>query len=170
MKIAIIGNSGSGKTWLATRLAVGRQLPVVHLDDLFWEPGGFNQKRSSEAVSSLIDETSKREQWVVEGVFGELAEQYLGSADLLIWLDVDWAICRSRLEERGSESRKHMDREQSEEGLKKLIDWASRYGERTDMRSFEGHRSLFEGFIREKVRLRNPNEVAIFQKSTQQPT
>ena len=130
MKIIIIGNSGSGKTWLATRLAVAISAPVVHLDDLFWEPGGFDKKRSREEVDHLIRQSKEGTSWVVEGVFGDLAELYCDVADLLVWLDIDWLICKTRLEERGSESKMHLDREQSEEGLRKLVEWAFHYYDR----------------------------------------
>ena len=45
MRTVIFGNSGSGKSWLARRLGEKRSTPVVHLDEIFWLPGGFNAKR-----------------------------------------------------------------------------------------------------------------------------
>src|SRR5687767_13388029 len=77
MKLIIIGNSGSGKTWRATRLAATTKTSVVHLDEMFWEPGGFNHKRSSEELDRLITGTKHGTSWIVEGVFGELTEKYL---------------------------------------------------------------------------------------------
>ena len=71
MKVVIIGTSGSGKTWLATRLAACDSATVIHLDHLFWEPGGFDKKRSSDEVTSLIEKSKNAPSWVVEGVFGE---------------------------------------------------------------------------------------------------
>ena len=44
MKAIIIGNSGSGKTWLATQLAVHSSAPVVHLDEVL-APGVETQRR-----------------------------------------------------------------------------------------------------------------------------
>ncbi len=35
----IMGNGGTGKTWRARGLAERLQHPVVHLDDIHWEPG-----------------------------------------------------------------------------------------------------------------------------------
>ncbi|MCG6220788.1 hypothetical protein [Vibrio diabolicus] len=46
-KILIIGNSGSGKSWLSNQLSRKLQLQEVNLDSIVWEPGGYNQKRST---------------------------------------------------------------------------------------------------------------------------
>jgi adenylate kinase family enzyme len=159
MKEIIIGNAGSGKTWLARRLADGIDTPTVHLDELFWEPGGFDVKRDQEEVDRLIEESKRTASWVVEGVFGELAERYFAEAELLIWLDIDWETCKTRLLARGSESKRHLGREQSEEGLKRLVDWASHYYDRGDLRSFLGHRALMEKFSGKTLRLTSEDEV-----------
>jgi adenylate kinase family enzyme len=160
MKTVIIGNSGSGKTWLATRLAASGSVPVVHLDALFWQPGGFDRKRSPPEIATLVERAREAPGWVVEGVFGELAAPFLEDADALLWLDLEWALCDARLRRRGSESKAHMDRAQSEAGLAKLLEWASAYGSRGDARSFAGHRALFERFGGLKARLQGEAEVS----------
>ncbi len=162
MKIIILGNSGSGKTWLATRLSNMLPAPIVHLDDIFWEPGRFDKKRNRKEIELLIKESQASSSWIVEGVFGELAQQYLDVAGLLVWLDIDWHICKTRLEERGSESKIHLGREQSEEGLNQLLEWASCYYHRRDLRSHEGHKTLFEKFSRNKTRLKSKSDVDMF--------
>lgn len=168
MRIVIIGNSGSGKTWLANALGTPEQLAVVHLDHLFWEPGGFDRKRSPEDIDRLIEESKKQPTWIAEGVFGEMAKRYLDSATTLIWLDLDWDLCKKRLEQRGSESKRHLGREQSEEGLLKLIEWASHYWNRTDMRSHSGHQQLFTEFKGERHHLKTEHDVVRFVERTQQ--
>lgn len=170
MKTVIIGNSGSGKTWLASELAKDLATPVVHLDDLFWEPGGFNKKRSLEEISTLVQESKLHAGWLVEGVFGDLATHYLEDADTLVWLDISWPVCEARLVRRGSESKQHMDRAQSEQGLKDLLAWASAYDSRTDLRSHVGHKMLFGAFPRAKFRLEDEASVLRFVKSAQQTT
>ncbi len=144
MKIVIIGNSGSGKTWLTKRLGIILSAPVVHLDDLFWEPGGFDKQRNIDQIELLIQQHKNEAAWIAEGVFGELAEHYLEDAMFLLWLDIDWIICKKRLEERGSEGKRHMGRQQSKEGLLRLLEWASDCYNRQDLRSYEGHKMLFE--------------------------
>ncbi len=162
MKIIIIGNSGSGKTWLAKRLGTTLSAPIVHLDDLFWEPGGFDKKRPDKEIEFLIEQSQERDSWIAEGIFGELAERYLDTADLLVWLDIEWTVCKKRLEERGSESKRHLDRKQSEESLRKLLEWASDYYGRRDLRSYEGHRALLKKFSGKKVHIRSEMEANKF--------
>jgi adenylate kinase family enzyme len=159
MKTVIVGNSGSGKTWLAAKLAATTEVPVVHLDELFWQPGGFDQKKKPTETASLIESARRDSGWVVEGVFGELAAEFLVDADVLVWLDLDWAICEARLLARGSESKAHMARTQSEAGLVKLLDWASTYRSRDDARSFSGHFALFKAFDGPKARLWSEGDV-----------
>lgn len=106
--------------------------------------------------------------WVVEGVFGELAELYFDVADLLVWLDIDWLICKTRLEERGSKSKIHLGREQSEEGLRRLLEWGAHYYDRRGLCSFDGHKELMKRFSGKKLHLRSPNDVQIFIENAQQ--
>ena len=107
----------------------------------------------------MIKEAKAKNSWIAEGVFGELAAQFFDRAHCLIWLDIDWPTCHARLVKRGSQSKKHMERAQSEEGLKNLIEWASRYNERTDARSYEGHKQLLAMFSRQTFHLKSKAEV-----------
>jgi hypothetical protein len=81
------------------------------------------------------------------------------TALIRIWLDIDWETCKTRLLARGSESKRHLGREQSEEGLKRLVDWASHYYDRGDLRSFVGHQSLMEKFPGKTLRLTSEEQV-----------
>lgn len=157
MKILITGNSGSGKTWLAKRIAP-QESTIIHLDTIFWKPGGFDEKRERFEIEELIAQSLQNKLWVAEGVFGDIVNRYVPEASELIWLDMPWELCRKRLEQRGSESKKHMSRIQSTEGLKKLIEWAQQYYTRTNLRSKLGHQQIFESFKGVKQHFKSEEE------------
>lgn len=159
MRTVIIGNSGSGKTWLAKRLSDKEGVAVMHLDEVFWLPGGFNEKRDPTEVSRLIDSKKNETMWIVEGVYGNLANQFLPSALTLVWLDMPWPICKQRLELRGSESKAHLNREQSEQGLHELVHWAEAYRSRLGSSSYVAHLEMFEAFSGCRFRLQNEAQI-----------
>ena len=169
MRTVIIGNSGSGKTWLSRQLVNELLVSAISLDDIFWEPGGFDLRRPAADVASLIGEHLRQPGWVVEGVFGDLAEPFLEASDELVWLDVPWSVCQARLLERGSESKRHMNREQSAAGLDKLLSWAEHYYKRDGPCSRAGHKVLFSKFSSQKHCLSTEQDVAGYLVSRRKP-
>jgi adenylate kinase family enzyme len=164
-RIIIIGNSGSGKTHLALRLSAHFGHPLVHLDSLFWEPGSFNIQRPKEIVYAEIACLCQNKTWIVEGVFGELAKEFIPSADYLVWLDLDWETCSQSLLRRGSESSKQLDSKSAEESFHKLLKWAEEYWQREGLRSHQGHKLLYEQFSAGKTRLDSRKEADDFADS-----
>lgn len=158
-RVIIIGNSGSGKSYLAGVLGSSFQRQVIHLDRLFWAPGGFNEKRATELVHTEIEEMKRADSWIVEGVFGELALRFCDRAEFLMWLDLEWDVCRTSLLARGSESAKQLESDKAEESFRELIAWAGDYWERTDLRSYAGHLRIFEKFSGQKLRFSQRCEV-----------
>jgi adenylate kinase family enzyme len=163
-RIVIIGNSGSGKSYLAKSLSAIYLNPVVYLDQLFWMPGGFNEKRPKHEIKNEIERKRKDRSWIVEGVFGELAELFLPQAQSLIFLDMDWTVCHAGLLSRGSESSKQLEAAKAEENFKKLLLWAEQYWTRTNLCSHSGHLQLFSNFTGLKFRFTGRAEVDDFLK------
>ena len=162
MRSIILGNSGSGKTWLARKLSANFSIPIIHFDEVFWEPGGFDTPREIKKVQSMIKKSKHSDSWIAEGVFGHIAEYYLDVAQSVIWLDLPWDICFKRLKNRGTESKKHMGREESEAGHKEVITWASQYYERKSKSSYYGHSVIYENFLKTKIRLKSEDKVRQF--------
>jgi adenylate kinase family enzyme len=152
-RVVIIGNSGSGKTHLAKRLSEHFGSPLIHLDTLFWEPGGFNVKRPKALVLADVARLAQGQRWVVEGVFGELAQEFCPTAEHLIWLDLDWATCERSLLQRGSQSAQQQEPQEAEASFARLLAWAGAYWLRDDLRSQRGHQLIFERFAGGKTRL-----------------
>ncbi|MEZ9437633.1 P-loop NTPase family protein [Vibrio atlanticus] len=165
-KIIIIGNSGSGKSWLSKQLSQKLQLQEVNLDSVVWESGGYNQKRSTEAIENEISSIKSQCNWVVEGVFGALAEQLIVSADMLLFLDLEWSECESSLHARGSESFKQLNEEQAEKNFRELLKWASEYSVRESKSSRQFHQHLYNDFHSTKIRFTTRSQVNDFVVET----
>ncbi len=54
-RILIIGNAGSGKSFLAKAIATQLALPVIDLDTIFWLDGSYTAKRPAGQVWAAID-------------------------------------------------------------------------------------------------------------------
>lgn len=159
-RVVIIGNAGSGKTHLAQRLAARKGLPVLSLDALFWADNHYQIKRPEPEVLAAIEKHKQTDAWIVEGVFGEWADRFLDRAELLLWLDLDWVVCRRSMEARWQATPQHSLA--LEESFKRLIEYAGDYWRRTDGRSQAGHRRLFEAFAGVKRKFTQRAEVDAF--------
>jgi adenylate kinase family enzyme len=158
-RIAVIGNAGSGKSYVAQRLGAIYGLPVVELDALFWlRPGDYTTKRPLDQLAVLVKSERSRDKWVVEGVFGELVEPFLPTAQQLLWLDFPWSVSLARITARQNERALPTDGE----SFKALVAYSAAYWQRDDARSHAGHGRMFEGFSGEKRRLTTEDDVNAF--------
>jgi len=163
-RVIIIGNLGSGKTYLAQRMAGCLALDVIHLDELFWEPGGFDPKRLDVEIANF----AQNQFWIVEGVVGDLAREFFRYADTLIWLDMDWATCMAGLRARNPVNPKGASEDERDEKFKKMLKWASEYWQRFDPRSYKGHQHLFSQFKGRKIRLASRRAIDNFLETIPQ--
>ncbi len=84
-KILIIGSGGSGKSTLAVRLGELLQLPVIHLDEHFWQPGWVEPPR--EEWKTKVDEFCSRDAWIMDGNYGGTLEERITASDTVLFLD-----------------------------------------------------------------------------------
>lgn len=95
-RIVILGNAGSGKSTLARALGQRLDLPVVHLDKLFWEPG-WTEPDAGQFRSRVRDAVAG-DTWVCEGNYARRTfDLRLPRTDLVIWLDTPRHICLPRV-------------------------------------------------------------------------
>lgn len=99
MKVHIIGCSGSGKSWLASRLAAQYALPHVDLDEVFWDNAapGYGVKREPDARDALLRQILQQQNWVIEGVYYAWCQTSFAAADRIYLLDIPAYLCRLRV-------------------------------------------------------------------------
>jgi adenylate kinase family enzyme len=105
-RIAVIGCGGSGKTYLANRLAALLDLTVTHLDVLYygedWAP--LPAAEFAELQHKLVAEP----RWLIEGNYASTLPIRLQAADTVIFLDLPawaclWGIAQRRRRYRGGQ-------------------------------------------------------------------
>jgi adenylate kinase family enzyme len=94
-RVLVIGCSGAGKSTFAR--ALGRQtgLPVVHIDQLFWQPNW--RKVSPEIYLAHLDQAVAGEQWIIDGNYPSTLDRRIPRADTIVWLHRSRAVCYWRI-------------------------------------------------------------------------
>jgi adenylate kinase family enzyme len=155
----VIGNSGSGKSWLSEQLANSLGGAWVDLDQLNWEPGGFNVARKRQDVIAMALGAAAADQWIIEGIYGWIVSEILPFATALIWIDIDEFECVENIRHRG------MRRGGDAQSFAELLDWAKSYRSRTGSSSHDAHKTIFNTFKGPKACLKTRDEVTAFASS-----
>ncbi|MGW7987690.1 DNA topology modulation protein [Staphylococcus shinii] len=94
-KIIVIGSSGSGKSTLSRELSNILEIPVYHLDKLFWKPNWVMTTKDEQfkIQNSLLD----KNEWIIDGNYTGILEERLLSADTIIFLNLPRRICYYRV-------------------------------------------------------------------------
>lgn len=100
-RIVVIGNTSSGKSTLAARLAQGLGVPFVELDALNWEPNWHSlAEHDPEEFERRIREATAGDGWVVAGSYSSFSERiFWPRLETVVWLDLPlrlvlWRVIR----------------------------------------------------------------------------
>ena len=90
-RIIIIGCGGAGKSTLARKLGEVLNLPVVHLDKLFWKPGWV--ETTAEEFDALLAMELVKDHWIMDGNFNRTMPERIKRCDTIIYLDFSRFAC-----------------------------------------------------------------------------
>lgn len=97
-RIAIVGNSGSGKSRLAAQIGKATGLPVHHLDQHFWLPGWVQRPRDD--FDGRHERLVADDAWVIDGNFARTLPVRADRADAVIFFDMPVWLCLLRVAKR----------------------------------------------------------------------
>lgn len=105
-RILIIGCSCSGKSTLARTLGQRLDLPVTHLDQLWWKPGW--ETCSREEFDEKLERVLQERRWIIDGNYSRTIGQRLPKCDTVIYLDFSRWRCLWGLVQRLTQSAGHV--------------------------------------------------------------
>jgi len=156
-RVLIMGNGGSGKTWLARRIGEQLHHPIIHLDDIHWEPGRYGIARDRTLRDEMVTAAANDDRWIMEGVYGQLVNLVLNRATALIWIDLPEEACIANVKERGIQGG------ETQTQFDGLVTWVAGYRtRRNNWNSFEAHARLFSAFPLPKFLLSSRDAVTEF--------
>ena len=147
MRVLIMGNSGSGKSWRARELA--QQYGVAHLDldTIYFVPGLVAvQRPAHQVLADLRTFVASHASWVVEGCYGDVIDAALPFCTELVFMNPGKDVCLSNNGRRPWEPHKYASKEVQDSMLPFLLDWVAKYYERDDPCSYACHRRVFDAF------------------------
>lgn len=105
-RIIIVGNNGSGKSFLSKELSVITGLPLIHLDIEFWKPN-WEKTPNNEWVKTQMEFVAK-EKWIIDGNHCSTMELRFKMADMIIFLDFNRFVCLFSILKRNGTKRSDM--------------------------------------------------------------
>ena len=94
-RVLVIGSPGSGKSTFATELAKRTGLPLIHLDQQYWNPGWVETPKDQ--WRARVAEMIAGDEWIIDGNYSGSLELRLTRADTVIELNVPAAVCVARV-------------------------------------------------------------------------
>ncbi len=95
-KIAVVGSPGSGKSTLARQLGEILDIPVFHLDLLFWSPG-WRPSSQDEFACAQQNIISAHKRWIIDGNYSSTLPLRMKACDTLVFLDLPRNLCVRRV-------------------------------------------------------------------------
>lgn len=102
-KIIVIGCCGSGKSYFSLALSQKLNIPIYHMDILFWRENWTHVDK--EELRRELAEIYPKENWIIDGNYIGTLEERFKAADTIFFLDVSEELCLESEEKRRGKPR-----------------------------------------------------------------
>ena len=102
-RIIVLGCSGSGKSTFARRLHACTNLPLIHLDNVWWKADRTHISR--EEFDHRLEKLLQGDKWIIDGDYSRTYEVRFRSCDTIIFLDYSEEECMNGIIDRVGKSR-----------------------------------------------------------------
>ncbi len=153
---AILGNSASGKSTLARKIAELTGAAILDLDTIAWDPAAPQPTRRETAacLADIARFVAQHPAWIIEGCYEDLIAQTLQWDPAMVFLDPDAETCLTRARQREFEPHKFATPEKQNEALPFLLQWIEQYPTRPGPMSRSAHLHTFHSYPGKKIRAR----------------
>lgn len=103
-RVIVLGPSGSGKSTLSLKLKDLLDLPLYHLDNIFWKKDRTHI--SKEEFDSILLDLVEKEKWIIDGDYSRTYLTRMERCDSIIFLDFPLETCLLGVESRLGKARK----------------------------------------------------------------
>ena len=102
-RIIVLGCSGSGKSTFARRLHACTNLPLIHLDNVWWKADRTHISRKE--FDHRLEKLLQGDKWIIDGDYSRTYEMRFHSCDTIIFLDYSEEECMNGIIDRVGKSR-----------------------------------------------------------------
>ena len=102
-KVIVIGCPGSGKSTFSKALHKITDIPLFHLDMIFW-----NADKTTVEKTVFLDRLLKivqKDEWIIDGNYASTMELRMQACDTIIFLDYPLDVCLNGIKERKGKPR-----------------------------------------------------------------
>ena len=145
-KVIVIGCPGSGKSTFSKSLHKITNIPLFHLDMIFW-----NADKTTVEKSVFLDRLLKiiqNDKWIIDGNYGSTMELRMQACDTVIFLDYPLDICLNGVKERKGKVRSDMPWIEPNEDDTEFIEFIKNYNSQSRPKVMElldrySHKDIF---------------------------
>lgn len=105
-KVIVIGCPGGGKSTFSRKLHDLTDLPLYHLDRMYWNPDRTKVEKS--VFRERLAEVIGKDAWIIDGNYGSTMEWRMEASDTVFFLDYPTEVCLEGIRARKGKPRSDM--------------------------------------------------------------